>query len=86
MSARLRIDYDAGEGALARLLGLVERRGFTIDALEMRGGAPASLRLDVRARDGTRQLATLDLQLRRLHGVHAVTHFPTPVSIASITP
>ena len=84
MSSRLRIDFDAAEGALSRLLGLVERRGFRIDALEMQSGAPASMRLDVSPRGADRRVDTLALQIGRLHGIREIA--VTPSNIARITP
>jgi len=84
VTSRLRIDFDANEGAVPRLLGLVERRGFRIDAMQMRGGAPASMRLDVSPRGADRRVDTLALQIGRLHGIREIAI--TPSNIARITP
>ncbi len=72
MNERIVIEYAPAEGALLRLLGLIERRGFrvcAIDMAELPGGGRAIATLDLAARDGARALETLGLQLRRLHGV-----------------
>ena len=87
VTARLTIDFDAAEGAIARLLGLVERRGFRIDSLAMAGGARASIELDVSPRAADRRVDTLALQIGRLHGIHAIAIAPSaaPTNIARIT-
>ena len=62
------------EGALMRLIGLVERRGFTIATFEKSeardGFATISMRLG--ARDGARNLDILSRQIGRLIDVRAV--------------
>ena len=69
MVTRLNIAFAPGEGALVRMLGLVERRGFDVRGVSMADG---SMTLDVEARDGSRRLDMLDLQLRRLVDVRDV--------------
>ncbi|CAA9535948.1 MAG: hypothetical protein AVDCRST_MAG91-3343 [uncultured Sphingomonadaceae bacterium] len=69
MVTRLNIAFAPGEGALVRMLGLVERRGFDVRGVSMADG---SMMLDVEARDGSRRLDMLDLQLRRLVDVRDV--------------
>ena len=75
MNDRITIDFDMAEGAVLRVLGLVERRGFEVrgirlaEAEEGRG----ALALDVRARDASRNLAIVAGQLQRLHDVRTVT-------------
>ena len=77
MNGRLIIDFGAEEGAVIRIVGLVERRGFELRGIAMSGDGPrASLTLDVTARDAGRRLDVLDLQLRRLTGVSQVSVFP----------
>ena len=77
MSARVGIEFVPIEGALVRLLGLIERRGFEVRGVAMaeRAGAGeyAALTVDVVPRDPSRRLDVLELQLRRLHGVHDIT-------------
>jgi len=77
MSDRLAIGFRQEEGAVGRIIGLVERRGFELLGIAMTGEPPAALlTLDVRPRDGGRRLDVLDLQLRRLDGVSQVSVFP----------
>ena len=74
---KLLVDFAPMEGAVLRMLGLVERRGFRVSAIGMTEapcGKRASLALDLVARDAGRRIETLGLQLRRLHGVSEVTH------------
>ncbi|MET1111908.1 MAG: ACT domain-containing protein [Allosphingosinicella sp.] len=78
MNGHLVIDFRAEEGAVGRIVGLVERRGFELRGISMTGGAPQSyLTIEVEARDPGRRLEVLDLQLRRLHGVAGVRIFPS---------
>jgi acetolactate synthase II small subunit len=76
MSGRIQVDFDAAEGAVLRMLGLVERRGFIVSGIgmEARGGR-GSLSLDVDARDPGRSLDVVARQLRRLHEVRDVSIF-----------
>lgn len=74
---RIEIDFHASEGALVRLVGLVERRGFEVIGLNLPqtdGAQPAHLGLTVRPRDAGRRLSVLEAQLRRVHGVSDVRH------------
>ena len=69
---RLVVEYLAGEGALVRMLGLVERRGFVLRRsvmAELPCGRRATLALTVEPRGPGRSVETLTLQLGRLHGV-----------------
>ena len=78
----MRIDFQPEEGAVIRMIGLIERRGFQVRGLGMTeddGGRTASLVVDIEARDPARNLATLDLQLRRIHGVKNISVF-TPAA------
>ncbi|MEO6248475.1 MAG: ACT domain-containing protein [Sphingomicrobium sp.] len=71
------VRFAPGEGAIGRIVGLVERRGFELRGLAMANDGPhAALTLDVAARDAGRKLDILDLQLRRLIGVHSVSTSP----------
>ena len=77
MSGRIEISFTPGEGALPRMLGLVERRGFAVRAVAMAEHASAaSLAMDVEARDPLRRLDVLARQLERLIDVHSVTISP----------
>jgi acetolactate synthase-1/3 small subunit/acetolactate synthase II small subunit len=82
MTERLVVDFAPAEGAVLRLLGLVERRGFRVSGIGMSErpcGKQASLALDLVARDAGRRVDVLGLQLRRLHGVVDVTFAPPHV-------
>lgn len=71
MSHLIHIELDRLEGSLLRVLGLIERRGFHIDAIEMfdLGADKRGLNVTVRVRDAARTLETLALQIDRLYGV-----------------
>lgn len=79
MSDRIRIRHGDAEGALVRILGLAERRGYRLLAVEDRGG---ELSLELAPRDPGRRLDVLAAQLRRLHDVTDVTSFPAISSAA----
>ncbi|MCG8442860.1 MAG: ACT domain-containing protein [Caulobacterales bacterium] len=74
MSARFAITLSEAEGAAIRVLGLVERRGWTIHAatLEPPNGGKRRLALIARPRDGARDPRVLRRQLERLFDVEAV--------------
>ena len=67
--SRVTVEFTPGEGALVRVLGLVERRGFDVRGIAMAGG---SMTIDLNPRDPSRRLEMLDLQLRRLADVRDV--------------
>lgn len=74
-SARLFIEFATAEGAVVRMIGLVERRGFLVRRVAMAEqpcGRRATLTLMVEGRDLGRSADTLALQLGRLHGVGRV--------------
>lgn len=78
MTGRLQIDFTPAEGAVVRMLGLVERRGFDIGGVTMSAAdGQGSMTLDVAARDPGRRLDVLDLQLRRLVDVRDVSVVPS---------
>ena len=77
MSARLTIEYYVAEGAVIRMVGLVERRGFRVTRIVMAEqpcGRRGTLVLEVAPGAGDRSADILALQLGRLHGVTRVTH------------
>ena len=77
MTESLVVKFMPMEGAVLRMLGLVERRGFRVSRIGMTEqpcGRRASLVLDLVARDAGRRVEVLGHQLRRLHGVADVTH------------
>ena len=70
MSDTIHIQIDRADGSLQRLIGLVERRGFHIDGLNMADeGAMRRIALTVRGRDAARSIDTLGRQIDRLIGV-----------------
>ena len=83
MSGRIEIAFDPAEGAVLRMLGLVERRGFEVGAIAMHAEAgKGALSLDVIARDPSRRLDVIAGQLRRLHEVRDVSIHPCPPGAA----
>ena len=71
---QISISFAAGEGAIGRIVALVERRGFICRGLTMTDDAgSAAMTLDLVPRDASRRLDVLDLQLKRLIEVTAVT-------------
>ena len=74
---RLVVEFTAEEGALVRMLGVVERRGFILRRTvmaELPCGRRATLALTVEPRDAGRSVETLALQLGRIHGVGRIHH------------
>lgn len=79
MTDRIRVRFRNDEGALVRVLGLVERRGYRLDRVLVEDGV---LTLSLTPRDPGRRLDVLAAQLRRLHDVTDVTPFPSIASAA----
>jgi acetolactate synthase regulatory subunit len=78
VTASIAIEFAVAEGAVVRMIGLIERRGFEVRGLGMTEHVPdgtASMVVELRPRGPLRRLGALDLQLRRLHGVTQVTMF-----------
>ena len=78
---RLEIDFALNEGALLRVVGLVERRGFEVRGIRMHeaGDGRGALSLDLRPRDAGRNLGIVAGHLTRLYDGHAVSCFsPEP--------
>ena len=73
MTDRLTIEFDPAEGAVLRMLGLIERRGYLLRSVMMseqpRG---ASLIVDLEPRDAGRRVQVVAEQLRRLVDVNKV--------------
>jgi len=78
MSHLIHIELDRLEGSLLRILGLVERRGFNIDAAELYdlGEDKRGLSLTVRPRDPSRNTEILGLQIDRLYGIRRLANDP----------
>jgi len=70
-SARFEIRLAASEGALIRTLGLIQRRGFTVNALDMQTRGD-QLRLRLELAPCQRCPEILARQILRLHEVAAV--------------
>tara|TARA_R110000868_G_scaffold102524_7_gene282391 strand:- start:6023 stop:6340 length:318 start_codon:yes stop_codon:yes gene_type:complete len=87
MSHILNIEIFETEGALVRLLGLIERRGFTISSMAMSAPSNGSARVtvDIASRGGMRQIEVLTRQIERLFDVHAVSSpsAPDPLSFVA---
>lgn len=71
----IQIDMIEREGALQRIIGLIERRGFSIQTLDK--SAPmqglTTLKLEVAARESLRTVDVLVRQIARLFDVYAVS-------------
>ena len=75
MSDTIHIQIDRADGSLQRLIGLVERRGFHIDGINMFDeGAFRRIALTVRGRDGGRCMDNLVRQIDRLFGVRRISN------------
>ncbi len=82
MNHSIHIELDRAEGTLMRILGLVERRGFNIEACELYdlGEDKRGLTLQVRVRDAGRTIETLCLQIDRLYGIKRLEQAPIRVA------
>ncbi len=73
MIERLQVNFTPGEGALVRMLGLVERRGFLVRGVTMHdASSSASLDLILEPRDPSRNIDVIARQLERLIDVRSV--------------
>jgi acetolactate synthase II small subunit len=73
MTDIIHIQIERADGALQRLIGLVERRGFHIDGMDMASeGAALRIAMTVRGRDAGRSIANLGLQIDRLVGARRI--------------
>ncbi len=78
MSVRLEIHFTPGEGAVLRMLGLVERRGFRVHGIAMTEMANrGSLAVDLKPLDSGRHLDVIARQLARLVDVQSVALSPS---------
>lgn len=88
MSGEIVIDFTHSEGAVLRLIGLVERKGFDVTSVDMPafGGKAARLTLGLAARDAGRRYDTLSRHVSKIYGVtgvRAVAHTPQMMERAS---
>jgi acetolactate synthase regulatory subunit len=83
MSEVIEVEIDRLEGSLLRILGLVERRGFHIDGIDMQAteGDYRRICLTLRAREG-RKISTLRLQIDKLYGVERLEDAPVSPTAA----
>jgi acetolactate synthase II small subunit len=73
------IQIERSEGALQRLIGLIERRGFHIDRMNVAdAGAHQEVRVAVRGRDASRCPDVLGRQIDRLIGVRRIAPASSP--------
>ena len=75
MTDRIEIEFRPSEGAILRLIGLVERRGFEVrgvDLPQMNTQSDARVDLMVQPRDAGRKMSTLCAQIEKIYGVSAV--------------
>ena len=74
MTDRLVIEFNPAEGALLRMLGLIERRGYLLRGVAMNEQPQgASLIVEVEPRDIGRRVQVVAEQLRRLVDVNSVS-------------
>lgn len=78
MSQSIHIEIDRLEGTLLRVLGLIERRGFHIDEIDLYdlGADTRGLSVSVRPRDAGRNIDILGLQIDRLYGIKRLEQAP----------
>ncbi len=79
MTTRLRIEFDEAEGALLRMLGLVERRGYRLGEVLRRGHL---LEIELDPRDPSRRVEVVARQLRNLVDVRSITILPQAQEVA----
>ena len=75
MQFRLELQISAAEGALVRVLGMIERRGFTAHAIHAERNGDGSWQLQMLV-DGQRPGHTLALQLGKIYDCLAVVVTP----------
>lgn len=73
------ISFTAAEGAVVRMLGLVERRGYALRGLAMEEHPTgASIVIDVEPRDSSRRVEVVARQLDRLVDVNSISILTAP--------
>lgn len=87
MTDTIFILIDRSEGSLQRLIGLVERRGFHIDRMNVAdAGAHREVRMAVRGRDDGRCIDVLGRQIDRMIGARRVTQAAAAVHVEEAAP
>ena len=73
MNHTLRMNVQKVEGALIRLLGLIERRGFSVTAMNAHSDdARQEVEITVQLRSSGRSVDTLARQIEKLYDVRSV--------------
>lgn len=74
MGNTLRIELAEQEGALMRLIGLIERRGFSINTLDKSAASNgnSTVTMQIASRGAERQVDVLTRQISKLFDVQAV--------------
>lgn len=74
MTERLTVNFTPAEGAVLRMLGMVERRGYALRGVNVtESGDGGVLVLDVEPRDAGRRINVVAQQLGRLVDVRSVS-------------
>ena len=73
MNHTLRMNIQKVEGAIIRLLGLIERRGFSVTGMQAHtDDARQEVEITVHVRSATRSIETLAKQIEKLYDVRSV--------------
>jgi acetolactate synthase II small subunit len=73
------ISFTPAEGAVIRMLGLVERRGYALRGLAMKElPNGASIMIDIEPRDSSRRVEVVARQLDRLVDVNSISILTAP--------
>ncbi len=81
------LHIDHAEGSLPRLIGLIERRGFQIEGMQLsEEGQHRSVRLAVRARGADRCVQVLGRQIDRLIGVRRIASASAATHVQGVEP
>lgn len=84
MTDRLTIEFNPAEGAVLRMLGLIERRGYLLHGVVMSEQPKGALLVvDVEPRDAGRRVNVVAEQLRRLIDVYEVRLANPPMERAA---
>jgi len=73
MNHTLRMNIQKVEGAIIRLLGLIERRGFSVTAMNAHSDDAAQhVEITIQVRSAGRSVDTLTRQIEKLYDVRSV--------------
>lgn len=84
----INIEMTRAEGAIQRLFGLIERRGFELRSFNMPEHNPSGandafqVTVGIVPRDDTRSIDVLFRQINRLHGIRSIGR---PVAAAAVS-